>query len=291
MKHGEGDQDEGDDDREIAVEARAQRAEDVAAVELRGGDEIEGGGEKADPGGAAYGVKKDVGDGRVRIEDGRESVEDERGAEDGTGVIWVGEIGNDLCVDDAEEQGGNGDDETEERAGCTDVEEGALRANSGANHDEGAEGSDQRWERNEKGIGGVNVVVAAGEVVAEFVYEQNTEKSKSEGQAADERERMFVEQGECVQEFVKVDGFIFGVGGGEVRAGDEAGAEGEEEENDCEQESFERWMGGDRTVLRRWRNESEWLPLGLRRVDGIGWIWNGVCHWGNGAMSLGFSTA
>jgi hypothetical protein len=40
--------------------------------------------------------------------------------------------------------------------------------------------------------------------------------------------------------------------------------------------------------LRRWRDEGEWLPIGLRRVDGIGWVWNGVCHWGDGAISARF---
>ena len=67
-------------------------------------------------------------------------------------------------------------------------------------------------------------MMAAGEIVAELVNEQNREESEREGQAGDESEWMFVEQSEGVYEFVEVDGLIFRVGRGEVSAGYEAGA-------------------------------------------------------------------
>src|SRR5579862_991021 len=235
MKHGEGDEDEWKDPRRVAVKARAQRAEDVAAVELRGGEEIERSGEESDPGGAAYGMKKNVCDRRVRIKDRGESAEDEGRAEDGADVIWIGKAGHDFGVKDAEDECGDGDDEADERSGGADVEECASRADRGANHDEGAEGTDQRWEGNEIGIRRMDVMVSAGEVVAEFVNEQDAEKRQSEGQTADKRERMLVEKCERIQEFIEVDGFVFGVGGGEVRAGYEAGAQSGQKENDCQQ--------------------------------------------------------
>jgi hypothetical protein len=75
-------------------------------------------------------------------------------------------------------------------------------------------------------------MVAAGEIVAEFVNEENGQESEREGKAADESEWMFVEKSEGVEEFVEVDSFVFCVGGGEMRAGYEAGAEGEKEEKD-----------------------------------------------------------
>ena len=73
-------------------------------------------------------------------------------------------------------------------------------------------------------------MMAAGEIVSEFVREQNRKQREREGQAADERERMPVEQRKRAQEFVEGDGFILGVGRGEVRAGHEAGAQRDEEQ-------------------------------------------------------------
>src|SRR6201999_3499713 len=111
----------------------------------------------------------------------------------------------------------------------------------------------------------VTVVEAAGEVVAELVNEQNREKSKSERQSGDERERMSVEEGESIEEFVEVDGFVFGVGGGEVSAGDEAGAERHEEKNDREQQSLQGKMRGDDRVPRRGGNVLNRLPVAFQR--------------------------
>jgi hypothetical protein len=84
----------------------------------------------------------------------------------------------------------------------------------------------------------MDVVVAAGEVVAEFVDEQDGEEREGEGQAGDKCEWVFVEERERVKKFVEVDGFVFGVGGGKVSAGYEACAEGCDEEKDCEQKGF-----------------------------------------------------
>jgi len=118
----------------------------------------------------------------------------------------------------------------------------------------------------------MNVMVAAGEVVSEFVNEQNGQQREGEGQAADEREWMFVKKGECVQEFVEVYGFVFGVGCGEVRAGYEAGAERYEEKKNREQQSFQRRMRGNDGVLRRSGNELKRLPVGLFGFDRDAWV-------------------
>jgi len=219
MEKSESDQDERDDDRRVTMDARAERAEDVAAVELRGGDEVERRGEESDPGGTADGMKKDVANRSVWVEERGESAEDQRSAEDGARVRGIGEAGYDFCVKHAEDERGDGDDEADDRAGCADVEEGAARPDRRANHDESAEGADQRRERDEERVGGMNVVMTAGEVVAEFVDEQDGQQSDGEGEASDERERMFVEKCQRIYEFVEIDGFIFGVGGGKVGTG------------------------------------------------------------------------
>ena len=54
----------------------------------------------------------------------------------------------------------------------------------------------------------------------------------AKGKSADEREWMPVEQCKRAQEFVERDGFILCVGRGEMRAGDEAGAQRDEEQYD-----------------------------------------------------------
>ena len=84
----------------------------------------------------------------------------------------------------------------------------------------------------------MDVVVATGEVVAEFVDEQNREERQGEREAGDECERMLVEERESVEKFVEVYGFVFSVGCGEMGTGDEAGAEGDEEKKDREEERF-----------------------------------------------------
>src|SRR5882757_9897224 len=109
-------------------------------------------------------------------------MEDERRAENGAGAVGIGEAGNDLCVNDAEDERGYRDDESEERAGCADIEESARGPNRRTNENECAEGADQRREWNEVGIARVNVMMAAGEVVAEFVGEKNREECQREGQ-------------------------------------------------------------------------------------------------------------
>ena len=261
------------------MKARAQRAEDVSAVELSGGEQVEGSGEEADPRGAANWVKKDVRDGRMRIEKRRESMNDERRAQDGADVFWIGEAGHDFGVKDAEDECGQRDDESEERAGGADVKECALGSNRRADEDECAECAYEAGERHEIGIAGVDVMVAAGEIVAEFVNQENGQECEREGKARDESEWMFVEQRERVEEFIEVDGFVFGVGGGEVRAGYEAGAESEKEKKDREQKCFERGMRryGGVVKLRR----DVWLdgaPVAVRRIDRDVWVCDGVVH-------------
>lgn len=63
----------------------------------------------------------------------------------------------------------------------------------------------------------MDVVVTAGEIVSKFVREQNGQERQGEGQAADQRERLPIQQRERANEFVPGNGLILCVGGGEVR--------------------------------------------------------------------------
>jgi hypothetical protein len=70
-------------------------------------------------------------------------------------------------------------------------------------------------------------MMAAGEEVAEFVCEKDGKQSEGEGQTCGKAGRMFVEQREGTEQFVKGDGLIPGVSDGELSAGHEASAKSE----------------------------------------------------------------
>src|SRR5271165_614854 len=74
-----------------------------------------------------------------------------------------------LGVRDAVEQRGNSEDKTNERAAGAYIEERTVGANGRTHQNKRTEGPDQRWERNEERVTGMNVVAAAGEKMAEFV--------------------------------------------------------------------------------------------------------------------------
>ena len=116
------------------------------------------------------------------IEDRRERAKNQRRAEDGADTRRVGKFGYEFCMQDAEDKRGYGDDEPDERARRADVEQRALRSNRRANQDESAKRADQRWKWNEVRIAGMNVMMAAGEIVTEFVREQNRKQREREGQ-------------------------------------------------------------------------------------------------------------
>jgi len=78
-----------------------------------------------------------------------------------------------MGMQDAVQESGSGEDKANERAGSADVEECAGGANGRAHEDEGAESADEAREGNEEGVAGVNVMVTAGEEMAQFVGEKN----------------------------------------------------------------------------------------------------------------------
>src|SRR6266403_1488126 len=165
-----------------------------------------------------------------------------------------------LGMEDAVEEGGNGEDETDERAGSADIKQGAVGEDGGANQDEGSKGAVQVWEGNEKRVGGANMVVTAGEEMAEFMGEENKEKSKCERETGGEAEGVLVKESKGAEKFIGGEGLVLGIGGGELRAGDEAGAESEEEEDAGEEQHF-----SGRTV--RSRNVADAIGRGGAPID------------------------
>src|ERR1700726_4877243 len=100
-----------------------------------------------------------------------EEAEKQWGPEDDRVLVGIG-VSNgrgDARMKDAVKERGSGEDETDKRAGGANIEEGTSGADGGTHENECAEGADERGEWDEEGITGVNVMVAAGEEMAEFV--------------------------------------------------------------------------------------------------------------------------
>ena len=86
---------------------------------------------------------------------------------------------------------------------------------------------------------------------------------------------MAIDQREGVKEGVPGDGLIVGVGEGEMRASDEAGAESEEEEGASKKEGFCGWTIGKGSEVRR---RGVVTPVGRRGVESNWVVGGGVGH-------------
>ena len=115
----------------------------------------------------------------------------------------------------------------------------------------------------------MNVVVAAREIVAEFVRQQYGQKCQGKRQAGSQRERLAIEQGESADEFVPRNGLVLRVGCGEVRAGDETSTERQEKQRTGNKKGSQGRMPRNLSVVRRERGGA---PIdGLRRKEGALW--------------------
>lgn len=173
MEEAEGDESDGEKYGRVAVKADADGAEDVAAIELGGGEKIEGSGKKADPGGTTDGIKQQSAGSDAGMEHGGDEAQQEGRAKGKVDALHVGETGNNFRMGDAVGQGGDREKEADQWAGSADVEESAGGADRGANEDECAKCADEGREGNEERIAGTNVMVAAGEEMAEFMSQQD----------------------------------------------------------------------------------------------------------------------
>lgn len=183
--------------------------------------------------------------------------------------------GHDMRMEDAIEQGGNGEKEAHERAGSADIEESTRCANGGTDENESAKGADERGEGNEERIGGMNVMTAAGEEVAEFVGEEDCQESGGERKSGEKAGWIFIEESEGAEKFVERSGLVVGVGDGELCAGDETSGKREKEKRDGEDERFDGGARENRNVELGGLRKSapvigEWKSV----ESGIGW-WRG----------------
>ena len=170
--------------------------EDVAAIELSAGDEIERSDEEADPAGDQDGVGSDVVKGRgggIPLE--QEGMEEADGeglaaeADDGHGGVGRGLVAEGKAHGD----GDGGGHVAGQRAVDADVHQRVAVGNAVANLDDGAGGAAEGGGGKHPGEGGADLVAAAGEVVAELVDQQDTQKREGEGEAGLEHLRVVKE--------------------------------------------------------------------------------------------------
>ena len=149
-----------------------------------------------------------------------EETEKEWGAEDDGVLIGIdmSDGGDDRRMKDAINQGRNGKNKADERAGSAYVKKRACGANRGAHENERAESPDKRREGNKEGVACMDVMVAAGEEMPEFVGKENGQQSDGKGKTGQESGGIFVEESEGADEFVEGSGLIVGVGDGELGA-------------------------------------------------------------------------
>ena len=88
----------------------------MTAIELGNGDEIERGYKQTDPSGAANWRQKKSAGRDAGMKERVEETQEKRGAVNHLGIGGIGEAGNELSMEDAVEERGNGEEETDERA-------------------------------------------------------------------------------------------------------------------------------------------------------------------------------
>jgi hypothetical protein len=194
MKQAQGDESKRNEKGGKAMQARANGTKDMSAVQLAHGEQVQGSHEQTDPCGAADGRKEKRAGVDAGVQEGVEKSQQQRHAEGDVGVIEIREARHEFCMNDSIDKSRDGEDEAHERARSAHIKEGAVGANGRADQNEGAERAYERRKRKEVRIAGANVMMAAGEEVAEFVGKKNGKQRKGEGEARKKSGRMLVKK-------------------------------------------------------------------------------------------------
>ena len=167
-----------------AVARGKEGVQNVAAIELADGQQVHGGGEHADPGGARHGVQVDIGRGTPGKMARSQQPLQQRNAEMVAALrarcresLW-----RRRCP---MASAGQQKDEPGERPGDADIEERPPGIDGRPDPDEGAEGSEKR-RRQKIGQAGIHAVEDGGHVVAELVGQQNQQQRERIRQALQE---------------------------------------------------------------------------------------------------------
>ena len=204
----------------------------VSAIELTAGKQIQGGCQHSSPARQRNRMKVIVIERRAAVMQQKMSkVEDQREAEL---QIRVREAHDGTRHREPGKHGGYGDHESCDRSGDADIEERGARADEAAYADEGAEGSNQSGRGNKERKSCADTVVTAEKVVSQFVREQNSHDCQREWNSEQKQPGTLPDplHGEQGQQFVAgCEGFHVVI---EVvlqaRANQDRGAEGEQEQ-------------------------------------------------------------
>ena len=203
MKQAQADESKRYEKRGKAMQARADGTEDMATVQLAHGEQVQGSHEQTDPCGAADGRKEQRAGVHAGVQEGVKKSQQQRHAEGDVGVIEICETRHEFRMNDSVEKGRNSEDEAHKRSRSAYIKEGAVGANGGADQDESAERANERRKGKEVRIAGADVMMSAGEEVAEFVSKKNGEQREREGEACKESGRMLVKEFICVGKLVE----------------------------------------------------------------------------------------
>ena len=210
--------------------AGRDRVEDVAAIELSHRQQVQRGGEQAHPGGAADGVEEKLVERHVRAQQLCQQFHQGRVAKNNRSLCE--RAGDGLGIENADNQCGHGDCKADQRSGDADVEQRAPVDDGRLDANEGAHGADEGGRREEVGVGGVDAVDAAREVVAQLVRQQDSHQGEREGPAREQRERVFDHRAEEIKpgEEFSVGILILLEGAGQVGAHGERADDGQQEQ-------------------------------------------------------------
>lgn len=117
------------------------------------------------------------------MEQACEEAQQERSAEDKVSIRRIDEARYDSGVENAIKKRRYGEEESDQRAGGSHVEESASCANGRPDQNESSKSTDERGEGYEKGVCGINVVAATGKEMAQLMGEPDGHKSCGKRQA------------------------------------------------------------------------------------------------------------
>src|SRR6266851_3660472 len=165
----------------------------MSAIELSRGKQVQRGGKKSDPCGAANRMQQYCQRIHARKKPLRQQPQYQWHTENN---ICVGGINSRYHsrVHHAINQNRNCDREADEWSRCADVKQRAAAANWRAHQNKCSKSSYQSRRGNEIWIAGSNAVVFACEVMSKFVRQQNSHQRNGERHAGCQRRRIFVKQ-------------------------------------------------------------------------------------------------
>ena len=111
------------------MQARADGTQDMAAVQLADGEQVQGSHEQTNPCGAADGRKEQRAGVHAGVLEGVKKSQQQRHAEGDLGLVEIRETRHEFRMNDSVEKSRNGKDEAHKRARSANIKEGAIGTN------------------------------------------------------------------------------------------------------------------------------------------------------------------